>query len=100
MALVAQEFGALPSAVARELERDPLQLNVACLELLRYGEAKRAFDRAKNDKALEPWKGSPHMNAVKVNTKALRNERLAKAKASRSSGPEARQVKSRQVKKR
>lgn len=65
----------MPSVVARDLDRDPEQLSLICLPLLRYAEAKAEFDHAKDDKQLERWRGSSVMDAVKKNTFELAQER-------------------------
>lgn len=75
---MAEAFHQLPSVVARDLDEDPEQLATACLSLLRYAEAYRAFKSAKDEKSLEHWKGSQTMEAVKINTLQLVRERRAK----------------------
>lgn len=71
----------MPSVVARDLDRDPEQLALACLPLLRYAEAKAEFDHAKDDKDLERWKGSTIMDSVRKNTFELTKERRARRAA-------------------
>lgn len=68
----------MPSVAARDLDRDPEQLSLICIPLLRYAEAKAEFDAAKDDKALERWKGSTVMEAVRRNTFELAQERRKK----------------------
>jgi len=46
VAVVAKEFGVLPTQAARDLDRDPDRLSFDCVGLLRYAEAKRAYDLA------------------------------------------------------
>ncbi len=46
IANVAEAFHVLPSAAARDLHRDPEQLSLVCLGLLRYAEAWRAYRSA------------------------------------------------------
>jgi len=83
--LVAEAFHVLPSVVARDLDRDPEQLSLICIPLLRYAEAKADFDRAKDEKDLARWKGSKLMGSVKKNTFELRTERLARRAAASAS---------------
>lgn len=83
VASIAKEFGVLPSAVARDLDADPRQISKACLLLLRYAEAKSAFDSAKNEDALKAWRGVKAMEEVRRNTKVLSIERRARMKAKR-----------------
>lgn len=78
----------MPSVAARDLDRDPEQLSLACIPLLRYAEAKAEFDAAKDDKALERWKGSSLMAGVRKNTFELAQERRQKrALAAAQSSP-------------
>ncbi len=79
VAAIAREFRVLPSEVARDLDEDPRQLSISCFYVLRYAEAKRALDTAKDPKSLEPWKGSKMMSEVKVNTRTLATERRERA---------------------
>jgi hypothetical protein len=81
--LLAKEFGKLPSEVVRALDHDPLLHDLAGLELLRYAEAKNAFDRSKNPKDLKPWAGNKKMAHVKRHTLELHRERTARRKAER-----------------
>jgi hypothetical protein len=81
---VAKEFRVLPSVAARAIDRDPMHFNLACLHLIRYAEAKQAFDKGKSPKAIEAWKGSEVMAAVKINTAALKSERLKARAAARA----------------
>jgi len=46
IAVVAKEFGVLPTQAARDLDRDPDRLSFECIGLLRYAEAKHEYDRA------------------------------------------------------
>jgi hypothetical protein len=73
----------LPSVVSRDLDEDPLQVSFAAAYLLSYAEAKRALDRAKDDKDLEGWKGSTMMRDVRRNTRLLALERRAGAEGSK-----------------
>lgn len=61
---MAQEFHLSPLAVARELRRDPSQLALVCVGMLRYAEAHAVYKRA-NKKELERWDGSKLMDQVK-----------------------------------
>jgi len=76
--LVAEAFHVLPSVVARDLDRDPEQLSLICIPLLRYAEAKGDFDRSKEEKDLDRWKGSKLMSSVRKNTFELAAERRRK----------------------
>jgi hypothetical protein len=69
--------------VARDLDNDPEQLSIQCLPLLRYSEAKNAFDNAKDEDDLKAWKGSSMMKSVKRNTFDLAKERRARWAAER-----------------
>lgn len=60
---MAKEFGVLPAVVARDLDRDPEQLSLLCLPLLRYAEAHAAYRRA-NKTELKAWKNSEMMRQV------------------------------------
>jgi hypothetical protein len=46
VALIAETFHVLPTAVVRDLENDPLQLSLACQRLLAYRNCKNDYDRA------------------------------------------------------
>lgn len=76
IAIVAKEFGVLPSVVARDLDNDAEQLSLLCIEALRYSEAKRAFDSAEDEESLKSWKGSAVMAAVDRNAFDLRKEAI------------------------
>ncbi len=89
VALVAKEFAVLPSVAARAIDRDPMHYNLACLHLLRYGDAKAAFDKAKTPKALEAWRGSEVMAAVKRNAAELHKERTKARAAARKADRES-----------
>ena len=69
-AVVAREFGVLPSAVARDLDEDPEQLSLLCLSLLRYAEAHAAYRRA-NKHELKAGRDSPMMRKVEETDAAL-----------------------------
>lgn len=58
----------MPSAVLRDLERDPAQLTLTGFLLLNYAEAKRAFDNQKRAEDLAPWAGSRLMELVIENS--------------------------------
>lgn len=84
IATIASEFHQLPSAVARDLENDPDRLSVEVLPLLRYADAKHAWDAAKgNSKKLEAWKDSKLMDQVRLNTNELHKERVRRMRAER-----------------
>lgn len=85
IAVAAEAWHVTPQQIARELDRDPEQLALVCIPLLRYAEAKRALDGAKNDKdpMLKAWEGSPLMESVKRNWAALATERKRRAAAAR-----------------
>ena len=78
VAVIAESFHVLPSEVARDLDEDPEQLSLLCIPLLKYAEAKRAFDAAKDPKDLEPWRTSVMMALVKRNAASLSDDRKAK----------------------
>lgn len=84
MALVAESWGVLPSVAARDLDADPEQLSLVCIPLLEYARAYRALQNGRDDKALDPWKGTSVLKHLKRNT-SLRRElaraRTAKGKA-------------------
>jgi hypothetical protein len=65
-AVIAREFGVLPSAVARDLDDDPEQLSAVCLSMLRYAEAHAAYRRANKDE-LKGWSGNAVMAMVERN---------------------------------
>jgi hypothetical protein len=44
--VLGERFKTLPSVVARNLDRDPEQLDLVCLTLLQYAEMKRDYDSA------------------------------------------------------
>ncbi len=61
VALISETFHVLPTAVVRDLENDPLQLSLACLQLLSYRNCKNEHDRASTRKdgavkALVEWR--------------------------------------------
>lgn len=78
--MIAETFGVLPSAVAYDLENDPEQYSLVCLPMLRYAEAKAAYERAKDPKDLASWRNSNVMDMVTKNAFELARDR-AKAKA-------------------
>jgi len=78
VALIAKEFGVLPSLVVRDLEEDPEGSAIECLGFLRYAQAKSAFDEAKSEKDLKPWKDSRMMDFVTKHTFDLKKERREK----------------------
>lgn len=80
IAAAAEAFHVSPLQVADELERDPDDLIPICLSMLRYAEAKAAFDGAKDKTALEPWEKSRMMDLVTKNTFEIHKERIAKRK--------------------
>lgn len=67
IAAVAEAFHVLPTIVAREMDDDPENLSIICLQMLRYAEAKRAEEVSKDEKDLEAWKGSWIMEQVLQN---------------------------------
>jgi hypothetical protein len=81
VAVIAKEFGVLPSVVARDLDSDAELMALVCLDFLRYSEAKSVFDNAESDEALKPWRGSEMMAMVKEHTFDIRGERLRARKA-------------------
>ncbi len=54
----------MPSEAARDLLDDPERLSLSCMQLLRYSEAKHAFDHADKKKELDVWKGNSMMERV------------------------------------
>jgi hypothetical protein len=90
VAVVAERFSQLPSTVHRDLESDPLGISFACAYLLSYSEAKRALDRAKDDKDLEAWKGSKVMREVRENTRRLGLQRKEQKEGTKAQRAEAR----------
>ena len=78
----------MPSVAARDLDRDPEQLSLTCIPLLRYAEAKAEFDAAKDDKSLERWKGSSLMASVRKNTFELAQERRQQGALAAARSPE------------
>lgn len=56
VAVLAREFHTLPSQVARELDRDPEQLALACLPLLRYADALSVY-RSNDKEAIKRYRG-------------------------------------------
>jgi hypothetical protein len=93
VAVLAKEFGQLPSVVARDLDEDPLRLSISCAHILSYAEAHHAFSRAKDDKALEAWKGSKVMAQVRVNAGKLGGERRDRIRAARAAAVPKRRAK-------
>lgn len=83
IALIAKEFGVLPTVVAEDLDNDPEMLSWKCIPLLRYADAKIAFDTAKDEKSLTAWEGSKIMEAVMMNTFQLRKEEFQKLRNAR-----------------
>ena len=67
---MAKEFGLSPYAVAQELDEDPEQLSILCLQLLRYSEAHAAYRRANKDE-LKAWRGNRMMRLVEETDFAL-----------------------------
>lgn len=60
----------LPTVVASALDDDAEQLNLTVLSVLRYAEAKSAYDAAKDKtKDLKHWHGSKMMTAVLQNVR-------------------------------
>ena len=80
VATVADQFHQLPSMVARSLDSDPSRIDLAVIPLLRYNEAKHAFDNSKDSDDLKPWQGNKIMEAVMKNTMELHRERVARRK--------------------
>lgn len=78
MAAVAKEFGVLPSQAARAMDADSENLDILCVELLRYAEAKTVFD-SNNKKAIEAWKGSEMMEEVTRNSFAAAERAMKRA---------------------
>jgi hypothetical protein len=68
--LVAKEFNQLPSTVARALARDPDQLDVRAIPLLRYADRHAAMRRA-NAKELKALASDRHMKLVNQNEAAI-----------------------------
>lgn len=79
IALVAKEFGVLPTRVARDLDDDPEQLSLLSIGLLRYAECKAAFDDG-GKISRKPWEGSKTWEAVEANAFALAEEELEAAR--------------------
>lgn len=75
MAVVAEAFHVLPTAVARDLDNDPGQLSLECLSFIRYAEAKAAYDKSKKKEDLESWGRSSVMEQVMANTHELAHDR-------------------------
>lgn len=75
MAVIAEAFHVLPTAVERDLYDDPEQLSLQCLSFIRYAEAKAAYDRSKDSKDLESWRKSNVMEQVMANTHELAHDR-------------------------
>lgn len=73
VAVVAERFHVLPSVAARDLDEDPEHLSLLCMQLLRYAEAKNAFEAAEDKAALG---SSEMMSRVARNTFDLHKERL------------------------
>ena len=68
MARVAETFHISPYQAAREIDRDPADLNIQALMLLEYARAKSAFESAKGDPdKLKGWEGHPMMDKVTHN---------------------------------
>lgn len=63
VAVIAKEFHVLPSVVARDLDEDPERLSLVCLQLLRYAEAKDAWDSNNKDR-IKAFSGSDMMKRV------------------------------------
>jgi len=61
--------------VARALDSDPEQLDLACLPLLRYSEAFGAYRRGRKSE-LKAWEGSAMMAQVQENDFAAAAEAL------------------------
>lgn len=56
-------FGVLPGAVAHDLDRDPEQLTLRCMEVLHYADAFEAFQSANKDR-IKAWGADPMMAEV------------------------------------
>ena len=80
VAQIAKEFGVLPSAVARDFDSDPEQTSAVCLSLLRFAEAKAAYETA-NKKVLEAWEGSPMMAEVEEIEGAIAQQAIDRQRA-------------------
>jgi hypothetical protein len=65
IATVAEAFHVLPSVVARDLDEDPEQLAIVCVQLLRYADAHRAYREAGRTpgrggkELMRSWKKTP-----------------------------------------
>lgn len=75
IAVIADQFHVTPFQAARDLDDDPERLSIICTQMLRYAEAKRAFDSAKKADDLKPWRDSLAMREVERNTFTLHHER-------------------------
>ena len=59
--------------MARDLDHDAERLALVCMLLLRYAEAKSAWDHAKDKtEDLKAWQGSEVMGAVEDNVFEMR----------------------------
>lgn len=58
------------------MDNDPNGLDLSCLKLLRYAEAKKALDNADTKDSLKAWEKSKVMEEVKRNTMALHKARI------------------------
>lgn len=65
----------LPSVAARDFDEDPTQFSAFCLMLIRYSEAKDAWD-SNNPKTHSAWQGSRMFEQVKDNDFALAREEM------------------------
>ena len=75
IANVAREFHLLPTVVARDLDNDPDQLSLLCLQALRYSDAFRAYKRGKKAE-MDAWKDSSIMRQVTENDFARAREEM------------------------
>jgi hypothetical protein len=81
VALIAERFHVLPSQAARELENDPTQLAIYCIELLSYAEMHSAAKNAKDEHSLDRWRGNDLMERVLGTMADLQKERSARRMA-------------------
>ena len=74
IAVIAEAFHVLPSAVARDLDDDPEMVSLECFHFLQYAKAYADFD-SDGDEAVKRWKGSALMDEVTANTFAMAKAR-------------------------
>jgi len=80
IANIADQFHVLPSVVARDLDEDPDQLSLRCMELLSYAQVKGAFDEAKGDpKKLTAYNKKSVARVNRTTTRTLRERQFHRA---------------------